>query len=146
MSCVGYGKRVFDSHDLTVPTKVAVYNQYLVPLVMYGSATWTVYQHQVRELRTLQQRHLRIILNIKWDDFVRNEEVLRRANVEDIEIRLVRSRLRWLGHLCRMGDDRPAKQLPYSELVNGSHPVGRPQLRFKDTLKTTLKCGNVLDV
>ncbi|XP_068690690.1 cytochrome b5 reductase 4-like [Montipora foliosa] len=86
VSCVGYGKRVFDSHDLTVPTKVAVYNQYLVPLVVYGSETWTVCQHQVRELRTLQQRHLRIILNIKWDDFVRNEEVLRRANVEDIEI------------------------------------------------------------
>ena len=45
-----------------------------------------------------------------------------------------------------MGDDRPAKQLLYSELVNGSRLVGSPKLRFKDTLKTTLKCGNVLDV
>ena len=57
-----------------------------------------------------------------------------------------RSSLRWLGHLCRMGDDRPAKQLPYSELVNGPRPVSSPQRRFNDTLKTTLKCGNVLNV
>ena len=115
---------------------------------MYGGETWTVYQHQVRELCTLQQYHLHIILNIKWDNFVINEEVLRRTNVEDIEIKLVRSRLRWLGHLCRMGDDRRAKQLLYSELVNGSqtHPVGHPKLRFKDTLKTTLKCGSILDM
>ena len=45
-----------------------------------------------------------------------------------------------------MGDDRPAKQLLYSELVNGSCPVHRPKLHFfKDTLKTTHKlCFTVL--
>ena len=37
--------------------------------------------NEIRKLRTLKQRHLRIILNIKWDDFISNEEVLRRANV-----------------------------------------------------------------
>ena len=49
---------------------------------MYGSE---LYQHDVRQLRTIQQRHLRLILNIKWDHFVSNEEVLKRAGVEDIE-------------------------------------------------------------
>lgn len=34
-----------------------------------GSETWTVQQLQARELSTLQQRHLRIILGIKWNDF-----------------------------------------------------------------------------
>lgn len=115
-------------------------------LLTYGSERWTVQQLQARELSTFQQRHLRIILGIKWNDFVCNEEVIRRANLEDIEIKLVRSRLRWLGHHCHIGDDRPAKRLLYSEPVNGSRPVGRPKLRFKDTLKTTVKCGNVLDV
>ncbi|PFX30561.1 Protein sidekick-1 [Stylophora pistillata] len=69
-------KRVFDSHNLTAPTKVAVYNQCLMPLLMYGSETWTLYQHEVRQLGTIQQRHLRLILNIKWDDYISNEEVL----------------------------------------------------------------------
>ena len=84
---------------------------------------------------TLQQRHLRLILKIRWDDYISNEDVLRRANVDDIETKLVRSRLRWLGHLCRMDDDRVPKQLLFSELEHGSRPFGRPKLRFKDILK-----------
>ena len=106
-------KRVFDSHDLTASTKLSVYNRCLMPLLMYGSETWTLYQHEVRQLRTIQQRHLRLILKIKWDHFISNEEALKRAGTEDIEVLFVRNRLRWLGHVCRMDDNRPQKQLLY---------------------------------
>ena len=111
-----------------------------MPILVYESETWTLYQHQVRQLRTIQQRHLRLILRIKWDHFVSNEEVLKRAGVEDIELKLVGSRLRWLDHICRMDDNRPVKVLLHSELFHGSRPVGRPYLRFKDTCK---KCFEV---
>ena len=84
-----------------------------MPLLMYGRETWTLYQHEIMQLRTIQQRHLRLILNIKWDDYISNEEVLRRADVKDMEVMLVRTRLRWLGHVCRMNNDRPVKQLLY---------------------------------
>ena len=66
-SC-GFGRlrhRIFDSHDLTYLTKVKVYNQCLMPLLMYGNETWTLNNQQVRQLRTVQQRHLRRILKDK---------------------------------------------------------------------------------
>ena len=66
-------------------------------------------------------------------------------DVWDIELKLVRSRLRWLGHASRMDGDKPVIALLYGELANGSRPVGCPQLRFKDTCKSVLKCGGVLD-
>ena len=65
-------------------------------------------------------------------------------SVEDIEILLVRSRLRWPGHVSRMEDSRPVKSLLYGELTEGTRPVGRPKLRYKDTFKSALKCGNAL--
>ena len=74
-----------------------------------------------------------------------NEGVLRRADAEDIEITLIKSRLRWLGHASRMDDDRPVKALMYSELDKGTRPVGRPKLRYKDTCKSVLKSGRFLD-
>ena len=46
------------------------------------------------------------------------------------EILLVRSRLRWLGHMSRMEDNRPVKSLLYGELTEGTRPVGRPKLRY----------------
>eukprot|EP00795_Rhopilema_esculentum_P010044 gene10044-biopygen12706 len=114
-----YGRlreRVFDSHDLTISTKLKVYAQCLAPLLTYGSETWTLYRHHINQLRTVQQRHLRKILRIKWSDFVSNEEVLRRADVDDIEITLIKNRLRWLGHVSRMNDNRPVKALMYGLL------------------------------
>ena len=52
--------------------------------------------------------------------------------------------MRWLGHICRMDDNRPVKAFLHSELFHGSRPVGRPYLSFKDTCKNALKCGHVL--
>ena len=138
--------RVFKCRDLTTETKLKVYNQCVIPIIMYGSETWTLYRHHIKKLRTLQQRHLRFILNVKWTDYVTNDEVLERAKTEDIENILIRNRLRWLGHVVRMQDERPVKNLLYSELAEGTRKVGRPFLRFKDTMKDILKRGGVLDI
>ena len=138
--------RVFKCRDLTTETKLKVYNQCVIPIIMYGSETWTLYRHHIKKLRTLQQRHLRFILNIKWTDYGTNDEVLERAKTEDIENILIRNRLRWLGHVVRMPDERPVKNLLYSELADGTRKVGRPFLRFKDTMKDILKRGGVLDI
>lgn len=139
-----YGRlreRVFDSHDLTPSTKLKVDVHCLTPLLTYGCEAWTLYRYNINQLCTVQQRHLRKILRIKWSDYVSNEEVLRRADAEDIEIMLIKSRLRWLGHVSRMDDDRPVKALTYGELDKGTRPVGRPKLRYKDTCKSVLESG-----
>jgi len=73
-----------------------------------------------------------------------NEEVLERANVLDIEIKLLKKRLRWMGHICRINDTRPVKALLFGEL-EGSRKVGRPLLRYKDTCKMALKRSEVLN-
>ena len=51
-----YGRlreRVFDSHDLTLSTKLKVYVQCLTPLLTYGCETWTLYRHNISQLRTV---------------------------------------------------------------------------------------------
>ena len=55
---------------------------------------------------------------------------------------LVRSRMRWLGHVSRMDNDRTVKCHLYGELNKGVRPVGRPKLRYKDTCKSILKTGD----
>ena len=70
---------------------------------------------------------------------------LRRADAEDIEITLIKGRLRSLVHLSRMDDDRPVKALMYGELDKDTRPVGRLKLCYKDTCKSVLKSGRFLD-
>ena len=65
--------------------------------------------------------------------------MLDRAKSTDVEIILIRNRLRWMGHVARMSDERSVKALLYGVLKEGSRRVGRPLLRCKDTLKDILK-------
>lgn len=57
-----------------------------------------------------------------------------------MEFQLVRTYLRWLGHVSRMDNERPVKALLYDELSQGTRPVGHPQLGYKDACKSALKC------
>jgi len=47
--------------------------------------------------------------------------------------------LRWAGHVHRMDNSRLPKQILYSQMKEGTRGVGRPRLRFKDTVKRNLK-------
>ena len=57
---------------------------------------------------------------------------------------LLRSLLSEIDCLACIPDERPVKALLCEELAESSRRVGRPFLRFKDTLKDILKRGAVL--
>ena len=106
---------------------------------------WNLHYHQVRQIRTIQHCLRGNILKIKWDQYISNEEVLSRAGLEDIEIKLVRNRLRQLGHLYWKEDESHAvNALLFGELNDGKCPIGCPKIRCKDTCKCALRCSDVM--
>ena len=56
--------------------------------------TWVLYRKQIRLLERFHQRCLRSILGTKWQDYVSNEEVLKRASLHSIESILPQVQLR----------------------------------------------------
>ena len=71
--------RVWRNHSLRLITKIKVYRAVVIPTLMYGAETWTLYRRHVRLLECFHQRCLRSILDIKWHDYVSNEDVLEEA-------------------------------------------------------------------
>ena len=65
--------------------------------------------------------------------------MLRLTGLTTMYFTLSQRRLRWLGHVLRMGDERIPKSMLYSELVDGTRKCSRPTLRFKDVCKRHLK-------
>ena len=89
-------------------------------------------------------RKLRSICNVTWKDRVTNHEVLTKCQIPGIEAFLLRSQLRWAGHVARMENTRLPKIMLYGQLEKYPRPEGRPLLRYKDKLKSninTLKLG-----
>ena len=81
----------------------------------------------------------RTLLRVRWQEKVPDTEVLQRSEMEGIHAILMRSQLRWAGHVHRMDDSRLPKRVHYSELSIGMRTVSWPNLRFQDTLKASLK-------
>ena len=92
----------------------------------------------MKQLERFHQRALRSILGIRWQDKVTNTEVFDRSTCISNETMLLKSCLRWTGHMIRMEDHRLPKQL-----LQGHRKQGRPCKRFKDTVKVGMKRCNI---
>ncbi|XP_076035929.1 uncharacterized protein LOC143021930 [Oratosquilla oratoria] len=59
------------------------------------------------------------------------------------EMSMVKSQLRWSGHVVRMPDDRLPKQIFYSQLKEGNRKKGGQKKRYKGLLKANMKKCNI---
>ena len=130
---------VWDVAGIRTDTKLQVYNAVVLPTLLYGAETWTVYQSHARKLNHFHLACLRRILRIRWQDKVPDTEVLRLAKAMSVFCHLKKIQLRWAGHVVRMPGSRLPNQIFSSELTNGRRNVGAPKRRYKDTLKQSLK-------
>ena len=134
---------VWDRRGIKLPTKLKVYNAAVLPTLLYACETWTVYERHAKKLNRFHINCLRQLLKITWRDKIPDTDVLDQAGMTSIHTLLRRAQLRWAGHIVRMQDTRLPKKLFYGELADGKRSRGRPKLRFKDTLKASMKNFNI---
>jgi len=94
-----------------------IYQAVVLGVLLYAVETWPVKQREVRTLETFHHRCLRTLLlgisrAMQISQHISNEEVRSRVGMPVTLVVLISCRrLRWLGYVARMGDDRLPKQL-----------------------------------
>jgi hypothetical protein len=139
---VAFGKlqdRVWSQHGIQLDTKIEVYNACVLTALLYASETWTVYRRHIKTLERFHQNCLRQILGVKWTSFTPDTSVLEQSGCLSIEAHLIKSHMRWVGHVVRLEERRIPKQLLYGELDRGKRPAHKPRKRFRDNTKDNLK-------
>nr|VZI51339.1 unnamed protein product [Spirometra erinaceieuropaei] len=84
-----------------------MYKAVILPTLLYGAETWTVYGKQARRLNHFHLRCLRRILRLKWQDQIPDTDVLEQTGILSICAILRQMQLRWSGHLEEFALDRP---------------------------------------
>ncbi|KAJ4441826.1 hypothetical protein ANN_11685 [Periplaneta americana] len=116
----------------------------LLPVVLHGCETWTLILREEQRLRVFENKVLRKIFGAKRDEVTGEWRKLHNAELHtlytspDIIRNIKFRRLRWAGHVARMGESRNA----YRVLVGrpeGKRPLGRPRRRWEDNIKMDLR-------
>ena len=99
-----------------------------------GFSAWK----QIRLLEQFHEHCLCSILGINWQDYVSNEEILKKSSLSSIESISLQVQLHWAGHVTRMEDICMPKAVFFSKLQEGKRNRGAPRKRCKDQLKRQL--------
>ena len=126
--------------DRNIPKKVkiVIYTSILRPILTYGHESWTLTSRTRSQIQAAEMKVLRLIKGVTKLDKIRNENIRRELEVEDILKFVERGQLRWYGHVKRMEDDRyPKKFLDWKP--DGTRPVGRPKKRWRENLDEAMQ-------
>jgi hypothetical protein len=93
----------------------------------------------------LKSRVLRKVFGPKRDEVTGEWRKLHNEELNDLYsspnniVRVVKSRrMRWAGHVARMGEDRGVHWVLVGK-PEGKRPLGRPRLRWEDNIKMDLQ-------
>ena len=134
---------IWRNKGLSLHIKIRLYKAIVLSTLLYSSETWPMTVANLKRLEAAHHRWQRKILGITWGDKIRNEEIRRRTGMEKIEEVMKRTRLRWLGHLHRMDEDRIPKQAMDWVPSGWKRKRGRPRKNWKDTISKDLADGGL---
>jgi hypothetical protein len=116
--------------------EIKLHETVVLPVVLYGCETWSVTLREERRVRELENRVLREIRGPKREEVTGDWRQLHNEELNDLYcspniVRVIKSRrMRWAGHVARMGGNRNA----YRNLVGkseGKRPFGRPRHKWE---------------
>ena len=133
---------LFCKREVSVKTKLSVHRAVFRPTLMYGSESWIDNGNLVDKMEVADMRVLRMISGVsrwrQWQDRISNDTIREDLIVKSVKEASVQARLRWWGHVQRMGENRLPRKLLNSKM-EGKRGRGRPPRRWEDAV------GNDLD-
>jgi hypothetical protein len=128
--------------------KIKIYRTIIFPVVLYGCKTWSLTMWKERKLRGVENMVLRLFgprraeVTGEWRR-LHNEE-LNVLYCSPNVVQVIKSRrMRWAGHVERMGEDRGCRGSWWGNRREGDH-WGRPMRRWVDNIRMDLQeigCG-----
>ena len=111
-ACYQSVQNLLSSRLLFKNLKMKIYRNIILPVVLYGCETWSFTLREERKLRVFENRLLRRIFGPRRDEVTGVWRKLHNEELNDlysspIIVELIKSRrMRWTGHVARMGKER----------------------------------------
>ena len=94
---------IFQSRDITLPTKVCLVKAVVFPVVMYGYESWTVKKAEHQRIDAFELWCWRRLLRVSWTARRSNQSILKEISRE-YSLEGLMLKLQYFGHLMQRTD------------------------------------------
>ena len=145
-ACYHSVENLLSSSLLSKNLKILIHRTIILPIVLYGCATWLLTLREEHRLQVFENRMLRKIFGPKRDKVSGEWRKLYNEELNDLyslpnTVWVIKCRMRWAEHVAWMGEGRGV----YRNLVGkpgGQRPLGRCRCRWEDNIIMDARAWN----
>ena len=96
-------KPIWRNNRIKIKTKLRVLKTCVFSTLLYGAEVWVLKKQDEMKLDAFEMKCYRWLLEIKWQDHVRNSTIRKLLNeVRNTSSLIKKRQLKWLGHVSKM--------------------------------------------
>ena len=101
---------IWKDRRLSLTTKTRIYHALVLFVLLYAAETWTLLDANSRALEPFHMKCQRQLLQIKWHQFIRNDEITESTGLPSISESVSHHHNSLFGHVARLQEDVPAHE------------------------------------
>ena len=127
-------RKIWRSGNITRKIKLRLYKTLVVPVLVYGCETWKMNQGDCKLIDVFNNKCLRRIMRVRWEDNVSTDELLEQANCRPLSNEVKRRRWKMIGHVLRQ-DRHNLMNVAMTRAPEGKRKRGRPKTTLCQTVE-----------
>jgi len=113
-------------------TRIKLCNTLALPVLLYGSETWTVKASDGRRITAAEMKYTRRTAGYTWTDYKTNAQIPKELKITPVLEKLLEYERNWIQHINRMPRNRLPREMTYYS-PTGRRNHCRPLKRLLDT-------------
>jgi len=98
----GILNNVFRPQKTRTKTRIKLYNTLALPVLLYGSKTWTIKASDARRITAAEMKYMIRTAGYAWTDYKTNAQIAKELKITPILDRLLEYKRSWIQHVNRM--------------------------------------------
>jgi hypothetical protein len=130
-------RKLLWNEEFPMKCKLLLFKVYFIPILTYGVVSWTMSWKEKSLIQGAEMKFVRSMLGVTKMDKIKSKELRKKINIESLNYKLGKDRLKWYGKLKKMDNERIPKKIFDTEYEK--RRVGRPRKRWIEQIKDDIE-------